>query len=171
MKPAIALSLVAVLCIPVLPCVARGQPQIPVHGNSSDWLKYFNEDEAYRKTEKRAEEQVTAAKEQAAAAKEQADWQMYGVFGVVALVLLFGLVAVGSLLRRQNGSEQAAGPSTAENRRLTPCPDCGRMVSTIAAARPQCGRPLSEQSNECVGKTNGPRNEKHRSSADATEMA
>jgi len=32
---------------------------------------------------------------------------------------------------------------TSGDANLTPCPDCGRMVSRLAVACPQCGRPLT----------------------------
>ena len=60
------------------------------------------------------------------------------IVGFVALLMLGGVVAVVVVLVSSQSRK-----STPSNPNLTPCPDCGRLVSRRAVSCPQCGRPLN----------------------------
>jgi predicted amidophosphoribosyltransferase len=53
------------------------------------------------------------------------------VAGVVVCLAVTGVVMCVAFFRQARGRGS-----------LTPCPDCGRGVSQLAVACPQCGRPL-----------------------------
>jgi hypothetical protein len=56
------------------------------------------------------------------------------IVGGVALLMVGGPVVLIIYFARKQSP-----PSTAD---LTPCPDCGRLLSRQAITCPQCGRPM-----------------------------
>jgi hypothetical protein len=64
------------------------------------------------------------------------------IIGVIVLIPL--AIVIGVLL-----ASLAAGKRTRPmNPNLIPCPDCGRLVSLRAKACPQCGCPLTPESEK-----------------------
>ena len=60
------------------------------------------------------------------------------IVGAVALVVLGGpVIALVILYFALRKKPMPSNPN------LTPCPDCGRLVSHLAASCPQCGRPMN----------------------------
>ena len=64
------------------------------------------------------------------------------IMGVIVAVPLAIVIAV--LLASQAASKRT-GPM---NPNLTPCPDCGHLVSLRAQSCPQCGCPLTPEAEE-----------------------
>ena len=56
------------------------------------------------------------------------------------IILCVLLVPVGVVIVLVILLTRTANPKIMPN--LTPCPDCGRMVSRLAKTCPQCGRPF-----------------------------
>ncbi|MBI3468158.1 MAG: hypothetical protein HY000_34570 [Planctomycetes bacterium] len=65
---------------------------------------------------------------------------MFAVFGIgpMELIILSAVaVAIVAFLLGRGKSQVES-----DNPKLTPCPDCRRMVSRLAPTCPGCGRPL-----------------------------
>lgn len=60
------------------------------------------------------------------------------IVGVMALLMLGGAVVLVVLI--VHFARKQSPPPTAD---LTPCPDCGRLLSRQAITCPQCGRPMN----------------------------
>ena len=60
-----------------------------------------------------------------------------GVIVVVVVVVMYAMT-----------QSKKTGENSSQNPNLVPCSDCGRLVSRLAANCPQCGRPLTPQSDQ-----------------------
>jgi hypothetical protein len=67
-------------------------------------------------------------------------WELL-LIGLVCCIMLAPVIALLAVAAAAYSQRQR--PSS----NLTPCPDCGRLVSKMATACPQCGRPLGQKSN------------------------
>lgn len=61
---------------------------------------------------------------------------LLGIAGLVFGVPLVIVLLLVSTNRRNSGMHGFDNPN------LTPCPDCGKYISRLAVACPNCGRPL-----------------------------
>jgi predicted amidophosphoribosyltransferase len=63
------------------------------------------------------------------------------IVGATALVMVGGPVIAVVIMLRKNSSRPSAN--------LSPCPDCGRLLSRQAITCPQCGRPIEKGGPRC----------------------
>ncbi len=64
-------------------------------------------------------------------------WLILGMICLVTLGIPIAMAVVAIMLLTKRRQEDVS-----RGDRLIACPDCGRMVSRLAATCPQCGRPM-----------------------------